>query len=422
MGTTAREFSHNINTRQPNVGNDIRALLLSTVANTQTQTEHGDVTSSTTRTVIPYISNAAPGVSSSSAGWGWNATGGSGMDSVAGARRIVEAGTWEFRQRVTIAAGAGVSGRHRLTLSFQVFRILANGTRVLIGTAVAPEAAGQPIVQSTVDITHSANFPRIVLEEGESLMVSYTAGSFQNSGTLGATTQGIYTYEMGGNFSRVIVPAPGYRTFFEKSQVDAAPASDAPTGRQLLLPRAAQENIATAEALDKVLSLFRSITESFPTATQLERRILFSRALEEITSIESDLARQVFNIRTQSESIPTSEELSAAFTGARTITQSVPTTEQVARQQFLTRRLDESTSVSAALARRVLFSRNQQENAQAVATLQRALVLARDIQRTHPTVDTLERVLIYVRGVAEDLAQGGGDINVIKRMIQVFDD
>lgn len=236
--TTAQRFYMRLADHDGAWGTDVRAALSPNPGGTNfgnSQNNHGTGTGPASYiTFDPFTISTTVGDRNTLFGWAINrdAASDDGMDSIAGARRIIPAGTWAFRGRINIPIAGTGTGSITVSLNFRAYRVSSDGlTRTQLFSATTPTAASSGLAAANdQDLDASIVQPVIVLEPGETLHFSVASSSAQVAGLLGATVQQSIVIQH-ANLSWFEVPAPGIRTRYEVTPAGTLTLASASVGK-----------------------------------------------------------------------------------------------------------------------------------------------------------------------------------------------
>jgi hypothetical protein len=127
--------------------------------------------------------------------------------------------------------------------------------------------------------------------------------------------------------------------------------------------------------------------------------------------------------RSNAEAIALTDSLSRQVAYKRTNSETIPLTESVTRKVGNVRSLAESVPIGAdTLGRVVAFKRSMTESIALTDLLSRQTVYGRSLAESIPLTDSMTRQVGYSRINTEDLAAGGGDVTIVKKIFPVFDE
>lgn len=254
-------------------GGDIRKLLTADPgATTDVFTECSFGTAAASIICDPYTLRNTTGLTGlDTFGWALNLTGADGVDSVAGARRIIPAGTWTFYARL----GTAVAALGSYTTTVTIYRRTAAGARTSLfsatSTGISPTNLGTAVPAWT-----SAQ-PQITLEAGETLFACY----YLSRTASGVTAESIAFQCAPADVAsrpRIVLPAPGLRTLYDRSMTDGASASDAVT-KQVNYRRTLSEAAAAADAVTRRVVVARNLADTAAASDAVTRQIRYVRQI-----------------------------------------------------------------------------------------------------------------------------------------------
>lgn len=220
MPTTAQVFYLSATDQDGSWGTDVRKLLEAAPAsNATTICAHPNAAGTTLITLDPYSTSSTQGDTRDALGWALNATGADGVDSVAGALRVIPAGTWQFSNPASVPVGGTATGSLTASLLIRVFRVSAAFVRTQLFSVTTNTVASTGLAAGTGTLTASSAQPEIVLQAGETIHVGYQSQVVQVAGLVGATVAGNATYTTGA--ATVTLPSPGLRTINSRSSAIA---------------------------------------------------------------------------------------------------------------------------------------------------------------------------------------------------------
>jgi hypothetical protein len=209
--TTATDFYLSPTANDQTFGTDVRKLTETSPATDNTTIcAHPSAAGTTVITVDPYSSRSTTGDATTLFGWAFNNGGADGLGSTSTVKRRIPASHWNFNGTLTLPAPAAL-GSITAFVAMYVYRVATGGgARTLLGggtgTAVSNTATNSGIAAASTVIGMYVDLPEIVVQPGETLMVSFTMSSTQvGTPAVGTTVANNIIFVVGGgtNFGHI---------------------------------------------------------------------------------------------------------------------------------------------------------------------------------------------------------------------------